>query len=66
MFGVIVVVEVVLFIVFRNEHVYYYFVFEGWLAFGLVYGFVSCVVIIFVFKVIGKLWFMCKEDHYGF
>ena len=42
----------------------HHFDFEGWPAFGSAYGFVSCVVIILVSKLIGKLWLMRKEDHY--
>ncbi len=46
-----------------GEH-HHHFAFEGWPAFGSAYGFVSCVVIILVSKLIGKLWLMRKEDHY--
>ena len=63
--GVIAAAEVVLPIVFRNEHAPHHFAFEGWPAFGSAYGFVSCVAIILVSKAIGKLWLMRKEDHYG-
>jgi len=57
--------EVVLPIVFHDDEAHaHHFDFEGWPAFGSAYGFISCVVIILVSKLIGKLWLMRKEDHY--
>ena len=41
-----------------------HFWFEDLPAWGSVYGFVSCVVIIVVSKLIGKLWLMRREDYY--
>ena len=40
------------------------FAFEDLPAWGSLYGFVSCVAIIVVSKLIGKLWLMRREDHY--
>jgi hypothetical protein len=33
-------------------------------AWGSIYGFVSCVVIIVVSKLLGKLWLQRKENYY--
>jgi len=41
-----------------------HFPFEDFPAFGSLYGFVSCVAIIVVSKLIGKLWLMRREDYY--
>ena len=41
-----------------------YFSFEDFPAWGSLYGLVSCVSIIVVSKLIGKLWLMRHEDHY--
>ena len=41
-----------------------HFPFEDFPASGSLYGFVSCVAIIVVSKLIGKLWLMRREDHY--
>ena len=41
-----------------------HFTFEDLPAFGSLYGLVSCVAIIVVSKLIGKLWLMRREDHY--
>jgi hypothetical protein len=40
-----------------------HFAFENWPAFGSIYGFLSCVAIILVSKLLGKLWLM-RPDHY--
>ena len=60
----IVAAEIILPIVFHDDAPPHHFDFEGWPAFGSAYGFISCVVIILVSKLIGKLWLMRKEDHY--
>ena len=44
----------------RESH----FSFEALPAWGSLYGLVSCVVIIVVSKLIGKLWLMRREDYY--
>ena len=41
-----------------------HFPFEDFPAWGSLYGLVSCVAIIVVSKLIGKLWLMRREDHY--
>jgi hypothetical protein len=41
-----------------------HFAFEDWLAFGSIYGFFSCVAIIVVSKLLGKLWLMRPENYY--
>ena len=59
---VIVLAEVVLPLVFHGGHAH--FPFEGFPAWGSIYGFVSCAAIIVVSKLIGKAWLMRREDHY--
>ena len=54
--------EIVLPLVFHGGH--HYFSFEGFPAWGSIYGLVSCVAIIVVSKLIGKLWLMRREDHH--
>ena len=44
-----------------GEH---HFSFEGFPAWGSIYGLISCVAIIVVSKLIGKAWLMRREDHY--
>jgi hypothetical protein len=41
-----------------------HFSFENFPAWGSLYGFISCVAIIIVSKLIGKLWLMRREDYY--
>ena len=41
-----------------------HFPFEDWPAFGSIYGFFSCVVIIVLSKVLGKRWLMRSEHYY--
>ena len=41
-----------------------HFSFENFYAWGSLYGFISCVAIIVVSKLIGKLWLMRREDYY--
>ncbi len=41
-----------------------HFWFEGIPAWGSLYGLVSCIAIILVSKLIGKLWLMRREDYY--
>lgn len=45
-------------------HDHAHFPFENWPAFGSLYGFISCVAIIVVSKLLGKLWLMRPENHY--
>ncbi len=41
-----------------------HFAFEDWPAFGSFYGFFSCVAIILVSKLLGKLWLMRPDNYY--
>jgi len=59
---VVVLAEIVLPLVFHGGHPH--FSFEGFPAWGSIYGFVSCAAIIVVSKLIGKAWLMRREDHY--
>ena len=64
-YAVLVVValgEIVLPLIFRGGESH--FSFENFPAWGSIYGFLSCVVIILVSKLIGKLWLMRREDYY--
>ncbi len=56
------VAEIVLPLVFHDGH--HYFSFEGFPAWGSLYGLISCVAIIVLSKLIGKRWLMRGEDHY--
>ena len=40
------------------------FDFEKIPAFGSLYGLISCVLIIVLSKLVGKLWLMRREDYY--
>jgi hypothetical protein len=61
--GLIALAEVVLPLVFHAEGETH-FAFENFPAWGSIYGLISCVVIIVVSKLIGKLWLMRREDYY--
>ncbi len=64
-YGVLAVValaEIGLPLIFHDDHAH--FPFESWPAWGSLYGLVSCVVIIVVSKLIGKVWLMRREDSY--
>ena len=41
-----------------------HFAFEDWPAFASIYGFLSCVAIILVSKLLGKLWLMRPDNYY--
>jgi uncharacterized membrane protein len=60
--ALIVLAEVVAPLLFHGGH--HHFAFEGWPAFGSLYGLISCVLIIVVSKFIGKRLLMRKEDYY--
>ena len=60
--AVIALAEIVLPLIFHGEHSH--FSFENFPAWGSVYGLISCVAIIVVSKLIGKLWLMRREDYY--
>ncbi len=60
--GLVAVAEIVLPLVFHGGHPH--FSFESWPAWGSLYGLISCVAIILVSKLIGKIWLMRREDYY--
>ncbi len=60
--GVIVVAEVVLPLIFHGGDAH--FSFEGFPAWGSLYGLISCAAIIVVSKLLGKAWLMRREDYY--
>ena len=59
--AVVVLAEIVLPIFFPGHA---HFGFESFPAWGSLYGLISCVAIIVVSKLIGKLFLMRREDHY--
>jgi hypothetical protein len=60
--GIIALAEITLPLVFRPHESHFSFEeFPGW---GSLYGFLSCVAIIVVSKLVGKLWLMRREDYY--
>ena len=54
--------EIVLPLVLGGGHPH--FSFESFPAWGSLYGLISCVAIIAISKLIGKVWLMRPEDHY--
>ena len=60
--GVVAVAEVALPIVLGGGHPH--FSFESWPAWGSMYGLLSCVAIIVISKLLGKVWLMRREDYY--
>ena len=60
--GLVALAEIVLPLIFHGAHPH--FSFESWPAWGSLYGLVSCVAIIVVSKLIGKVWLMRREDYY--
>jgi hypothetical protein len=54
--------EIVLPRIFHGEETH--FRFEDLPGWGSLYGFVSCIAIIVVSKLLGKLWLMRREDYY--
>jgi len=60
--SVVAVAEIVLPRVFGGGESH--FSFEDLPAWGSGYGFLSCVAIIVVSKLVGKLWLMRREDYY--
>jgi hypothetical protein len=57
----IALAEIILPLIFHGHS---HFSFENLPAWGPVYGLLSCVAIIVVSKLIGKLWLMRREDYY--
>ena len=60
--AVVALAEIVLPRIFRSGESH--FSFEDFPAWGSLYGLLSCVAIIVVSKLIGKLWLMRREDYY--
>ena len=60
--AIVAVAETVLPLMFPSDHSHFWF--EGFPAWGSLYGLASCVAIILVSKFIGKVWLMRREDHY--
>lgn len=60
--GLIALIEIAVVYLFHLGHGYFWF--ENLPAFGSIYGFISCVLIIVVSKLLGKKWLMKKEDYY--
>lgn len=47
---------------FDSDHAHFWF--EDLLAWGSLYGLISCVLIIVVSKLLGKLWLSRPENYY--
>ena len=60
--AVIALAELILPRVFHGGHSH--FSFEGFPAWGSLYGLVSCAAIIVLSKLIGKVWLMRRENYY--
>ena len=60
--ALVALAETLLPFVFHGEP--HHFSFESWPAFGSLYGLVSCVVIVVVSKILGKVWLMRPENYY--
>ena len=59
--AVVLLADIVLPLIFHDDH---HFSFEGWPAWGSLYGLISCVAIIVISKFIGKAGLMRREGHY--
>ena len=46
----------------HSDHSHFWF--EDLPAWGSIYGLISCVLIILVSKLLGKVWLMRREDYY--
>ena len=57
-----IAVSCVLGFIFRNEHPH--FIWQKIPVFEAVFGFVGCVVFVFLAKTIGKKWLQREEDYY--
>jgi hypothetical protein len=60
--GVLALAEIIAPLFLYHDHAH--FAFEDWVAFGSLYGFISCVLIIVISKLLGKLWLMRSESYY--
>jgi len=59
---IVALAEIVLPLVAHGAH--HHFWFEGFPAWGSLYGLASCLAIIVVSKFLGKVWLMRREDYY--
>ncbi len=59
----VAVADIVLPLIFHTDHPPH-FSFESFPAWGSLYGLASCVAIIVVSKILGKVWLMRREDYY--
>jgi len=60
--ALIALIEIAVVYVFHLGHGYFWF--ENLPAFGSIYGFISCVLLIIGSKFLAKHWLMKKEDYY--
>lgn len=60
--ALVVLAEIILPLVFGGSHPH--FGFESIPAWGSLYGLISCLAIIVVSKLIGKVWLTRAEDYY--
>lgn len=58
-FSVVLVVSVTAQLLFKVKG---YFGIDGWLGFGAVYGFLACLAMVLVAKVLG--WFLKRDNDY--
>jgi hypothetical protein len=63
-YGLLVVFALAEIVLPHVVHEETHFAFENFPAWGSLYGLISCVAIIVVSKLIGKLWLMRREDYY--
>jgi hypothetical protein len=60
--AVVALSEIVVPQLFPHEAPHFWF--EEIPAFGSIYGLVSCLIIIIVSKLLGRLWLLRREDYY--
>ena len=60
--ALVALAEIILPRIFHGED--HHFSFESFPAWGALYGFISCVSIIVISKLLGKAWLMRPEDYY--
>ena len=60
--ALVLLAEIALPLLFHGGHPH--FSFESFPAWGSIYGLISCLAIIVVSKLIGKVWLMRREDYY--
>ncbi len=60
--AMVALAEIVLPLIIHGAHPHFWF--ESFPAWGSLYGLGSCVAIIVVSKLLGKVWLMRREDYY--